>query len=198
MTRISKERRLSGRFAVLFIGLLAGGSAGAAMHVWLGATQITVATFVMVGYMAGALTLVRRVWRFDSQSLEQLRSLEINRPTQRLRRLVADRQFWLSTGIGVACLGGAAWYGGLREPRMIALVAAAWTLLDVLLSYDLTVLHPTTRCRRCHYQLMPFLNPADPHQRVRCTECGAVWSKEQLCLTPTESHAETRGAAAIP
>jgi len=180
---------LATRMAAPLTGVVVGGAAALGMQLWVGASQISIATFIMVSYMAGMLVVVRRASHLDAGLVDHLRTLPINSAGRRVRRMIADRQFWLSLVIGGALLTGAAWYGGLREPRTLTLVGAAWALLDVLLGYDLTLLHPTTRCRRCGYQLMPMLDPADLAQKVRCPECGVVWAKADLCLTPRSTSA---------
>ena len=48
-----------------------------------------------------------------------------------------------------------------------------WSLVSVLLNFGLTILSPTTRCRRCNYQLLAHLDSEPGEQIVQCPECGS-------------------------
>jgi hypothetical protein len=164
------------------------------VHTWLGAIHLSIAAFVMASYAAGILVVARQASRWDAHVQRHVRSYPINAFHRRVGRLLMDPLFWWSGAFGVACVLGAAWYGGIRELQTLALFTVAWGLVDVLLTYELTLLQPTTRCRRCTYQLLAHLDPSDPGQIVRCPECGARWSKRDLCLAGSEG--ATRPATA--
>lgn len=175
-------------------GLLAGFGAGAGVHLWMGAVHLSVAAAIMFAYAAGILVVAHRAAELDVNVRRRVRTFPINLTHRRLWRLVLDRAFWWSLVFGWGCVLGASWFGGIREPLNLALIATAWGLVDVLLSYELTLLQPTTRCRRCFYQLLDQLDPADSEQQVRCPECGSLWSKRDLCLAlPGAGRSRRRG-----
>ncbi len=165
-------------------GLLVGGGAGGAMQLWLGATHLSVATFIMCSYTAGILVIAHRAAKYDHVHRKLLSRLPINRPHRRIFRMLIDPLAWWSLAFGLSCVVGAAWWGGISDPSRLGLVALAWFMVNVLLSYELTLLHPTTRCRKCDYQLVSLLDPTDRTQIVKCPECGSQWSKADLCLVP--------------
>jgi len=80
---------------------------------------------------------------------------------------------------------GSVWYAGIREVVTLAGVAAAWLFIAVSLNYGLTLLHPTTRCRKCAYNLASQIAIDDGKSYVKCPECGARWSRAQLGGTTT-------------
>jgi len=181
-----RQRAASNRALAPLVGLAAGAGVGVGVHLWLEAIHLSIAAFVMTAYAAGILVVARQASRWDAHVSRHLRSFPVNAVHCRLARLLTDPAFWWSGAFGVACVLGAAWYGGIRDPLTLALFTIAWLLVDVLLTYELTLLQPTTRCRRCSYQLLAHLDPGDPSQVVRCPECGASWSKRDLCLAGVE------------
>jgi len=184
MPDLKAESGLLDRGLAPFVGLLAGGGAGAGVHLWLGAVHLSIAAAIMFAYAAGILVVAHRAAQLEVDIRRRVRGFPINLTHRRLWRLVLDRAFWWSLVFGWACMAGAAWFGGIREPMTLGLIGVAWGLVDVLLSYELTLLQPTTRCRRCFYQLLDQLDPNDPEQSVRCPECGSLWTKRDLCLGP--------------
>jgi hypothetical protein len=163
-------------------GLVLGLSAALPMYLWQSNVQMSIAAFVIAGYTAWLWAATHRVAMEHHHERDAVRSLSINRPARRLGRLLQDVGFWWSVAFGCATVTGSVWYAGLREPNLLAAIGGVWGLIAVSMNYSLTLLHPTTRCRRCHYQLVAHLDPEDPLQRVICPECGAEWSKSQLCL----------------
>ncbi|MEC9372229.1 MAG: hypothetical protein VYC34_00220 [Planctomycetota bacterium] len=178
------QRGLFSRAFAPIGAMVVGAAAGFGMQVWLGATHLSVAAFVMSAYAAGVFLIAQRDAALDGELQQHVRRAAINRTRRRLFRLVRDPLSWWSLAFGLGCLLGASWLGGIRGVVTLGLIGLAWSLVNFLLSYELTVLHPTTRCRKCFYQLIGILNPAEPEQRVRCPECGSVWRKQDLCLTP--------------
>ena len=111
----------------------------------------------------------------------ELRLLAINASRRRLLRLLLDPAFWWSVLFGGVTVTGSVWYAGMQIPWVLAGAGAAWALVAVSLNYELTLLQPTTRCRRCHYQLLSHLDPANPAQKVVCPECGAKRVQTEAC-----------------
>lgn len=174
-----------------FIGLVSGSLAAAAMYLWQKNVELTVATFVIAGYTASLWLHLSATARRFGDHYRALKVMEINRWPLRARRLLGDFTFWWSLAFGLAVIGGAAWYGGLRHLPTLAAIEACWAVVTLILNYEVTVLEPTTRCRHCGYQLIAHLDPADAAQRVRCPECGRTWSKSDLCLIPPGFHVVT-------
>jgi len=164
------------------------------MYFWQKNIELTVATFVIAGYTASLWLHLTATARRFADHYRQLKMMEINRSSMRVRRLFADFGFWWSLTFGLAVIGGAAWYGGLHHLQTLAGIEFCWAVVTVILNYEVTVLEPTTRCRHCGYQLIAHLDPSDAAQRVRCPECGRTWSKSDLCLIPPEYHVITTDA----
>lgn len=173
------------------IGLVFGSVAAGGMSLWQHSVELTVATFMIAGYTASLWLYLSAMARKYGSHYEHLKLMEINRPTLRVRRLFTDFAFWWSLTFGLAVIGGAAWYGGLRSIPTIGWIECCWSLVTLILNYEVTVLEPTTRCRHCGYQLIGQLDPSDAAQRVRCPECGKTWSKSDLCLIPPGYHVIT-------
>lgn len=154
------------------------------MHLWQHNVELTIATFVICGYTAGLWFHLSATAAQYVDLYRQLRKMPINAPHQRVRRLFTDFGFWWSLFFGLATIGSAGWYAGLRHMPSLIAVEALWGVTTLILNYETTILQPTTRCRNCSYQLLAQLDPDDPAQRVRCPECGKKWSKSDLCLLP--------------
>lgn len=166
----------------MILGVTIGLITAVAVHWWQGSTEVAVASCMIMGYTSAIWLRLRLGSRGSAELKRHLRTLPSNATPFRVRRLFADGEFWSALCFGVVLVGAAAWHGGLRDPATLASILAAWALITIVLDYDLTLLEPTTRCRRCQYQLVGQLDVDDPDQVVRCPECGAVWSKRQLCL----------------
>lgn len=154
------------------------------MFVWQGSVELACSAYVIVGYTTGYWFHLRTVRRWSLDMMRDLKRREINRFDRRVARLLGDVAFWLSLMFGALLVFGSAWYAGLRAPLSLAYVAGGWALIAILLNFEMTVLFPTTRCRKCDYQLLPQLNPEDLTQVVLCPECGSHWTKSDLFLTP--------------
>jgi hypothetical protein len=166
------------------IGLICGVSAALPMYAWQGHIPQAAAVFVIAGYTAWLAAGARGDVETQARARSFLRTLPINTSWRRLGRMVADPAFWWTLLFGNATVAGSVWFAGMRAGEVMVGIAAAWTLTAVCLSYGLTLLGPTTRCRRCGYQLAAHLDPSEPQQEVMCPECGRSWTKEQLCLVP--------------
>lgn len=153
------------------------------MYAWQSQLTQAAAVFVIVGYTtllaAGALSQIAS----QEKARAYLCSLAINSPWRRIGRMVSDPGFWWTVLFGNATVAGSVWFAGMRDAVIMAGIAVAWTSTAIALSFGLTLLGPTTRCRRCGYQLAAHLDPAEPEQEVQCPECGRSWTKAQLCLT---------------
>jgi hypothetical protein len=170
------------RAQAVLIGAVLGLSAALPMYLWQSSAQVALAAFVIAGYTAWLWAATQRVAMEHAHLRDSLRRLSVNQPGPRIVRLVRDAGFWWSVVFGCSTVTGGVWYAGLRDAELLGAIGAMWGLIAVCMNYSLTLLHPTTRCRRCRYQLVAHLDPGDPHQRIICPECGAEWSKQQLCL----------------
>ncbi|MFW5652597.1 MAG: hypothetical protein ACOC0P_01010 [Planctomycetota bacterium] len=168
--------------AAILLGLTIGLASSVAVYWWQRTTEISVATCIIMGYTAAIWLRLRAGSQGSVQLKRHLRTLPVNDTPRRLRRLFSDGEFWSALGFGVVLIGGAAWHGGLRDPMTLSAILSAWVLITIVLDYDLTLLEPTTRCRRCQYQLASHMDVDDPDQIVQCPECGAAWTKRDLCL----------------
>lgn len=170
---------------------MSGSLAAGGMYVWQNSVELSVATFMIAGYTASLWLHLSATARRYGSHYEQLKLMEINRHSLRIRRLLSDFAFWWSLAFGLAVIGGAAWYGGLRSLTTIGWIEVCWAVVTLMLNFEVTVLEPTTRCRHCGYQLIGQLDPSDATQRVRCPECGKTWSKSDLCLILPGYHVVT-------
>lgn len=161
------------------------------MYAWQSSIELSVSTFMIAGYTASLWLHLSATARRYGSHYHHLKQMEINRISLRIRRMLTDFAFWWSLMFGLAVIGGAAWYGGLRSTTTIGWIELCWALVTLFLNFEVTVLEPTTRCRHCGYQLIGQLDPSDAAQRVRCPECGKTWSKSDLCLIPPGYHVVT-------
>ncbi|MFG0328402.1 MAG: hypothetical protein ACF8PN_00765 [Phycisphaerales bacterium] len=167
----------------LFAATVMGGGAAAVMFAWQDSVELMCSTFFIVAYTVGAWLQFKALRHYTAEALGELRRHPINRPDRRAIRLIGTLRFWWSIVFGTVIVITSAWYAGLRDLYGLAWVATGWTLIAFLLNYEMTILFPTTRCRKCDYQLMPQLDPKDPEQIVQCPECGSKWTKSELFLT---------------
>ena len=165
-----------------FLGAFIGMNAALPMYLWQSNTQIAVACFIIVGYTSW---LVSATWS-DIVASYALRTnvdgLPVNRTPRRLRRMLLDAGFWWSLMFGGATVTGSVWYAGFRQTSVLVTAGVIWAMVAFLLNYGLTLLTPTTRCRRCGYQLAPHMDPARSEQVLVCPECGTAWKKDELLL----------------
>lgn len=170
--------------STLLAGSLFGGGAALAMYLWQQSVELTGASYVIVGYTTGYWFHLRTTCQWSLQMMRDLKRHSINRVHSRIGRMLADSTFWVSLLAGAVLIPASAWYAGLRDPYGLAWVAGCWSMIALMLNFEMTVLFPTTRCRKCDYQLLAQFNPEDPQQVVRCPECGTAWSKSDLFVTP--------------
>jgi len=184
------QRGLS--FRTLMLGVLVGGSAGLPLYLWQGDAPTAIACMIVVGYTIWLWAATAEAAADYRHLCSELRELPFNCWWRRLGRMLGDWGFWWSTMFGCATITGSAWYVGLQDWMILAAIGVGWAAVAVALNYGLTLLHPTTRCRRCFYQLSAHLDPDDVHQRVICPECGAKWNKIELGLAaPQRRRART-------
>lgn len=182
-------------FQALVIGIFIGANAALPMYLWQSNAEMAIACFVIVGYSAWMIAATR-VEIAENHSMRQyLCRIPVNKPFRRVLRMLADPGFWWSLTFGSATITGAVWYAGFRNIKILIVAGIMWGLLSVLLNFGLTLLHPTTRCRRCKYELAAHLDSKDPNQTVRCPECGRSWEKSQLLLSYETSPPRIRWAA---
>jgi len=167
------------------------------MYWWQGVAHLSISTFVVISWTGGFWLYMKSSNRLAQEFYDYLRSLPINRPRLRIRRLVRDGAVHWSTLIGLGLMGFSCWYAGLREPISIAGVEVGWIVMALTLNFQLTLMEPTTRCRLCGYQLIGQLSADETSESVRCPECGTQWAKQDLCLAPPEttSSDQSRDAA---
>jgi len=168
-----------------FLGCFIGVNAALPMYLWQSNTQIAVACFIIVGYTSW---LVSATWSeiMDSYALRtNVDGLPVNRTARRLRRLSLDMGFWWSLMFGGATVTGSVWYAGFRQMTVLVTVGVIWSMVAFLLNFGLTLLTPTTRCRKCAYELAPHMDPARPEQVMVCPECGTAWKQDELLLGET-------------
>jgi len=166
-----------------FLGAFVGMNAALPMYLWQSNTQFAVACFIIVGYTSW---LVAATWSEIVASYAMrtnVDALPVNRADRRLKRMCLDMGFWWSLTFGGATVTGSVWYAGFRQMAVLLTVGAIWALVAFLLNYGLTLLTPTTRCRRCGYQLAPHMDPARGEQVLICPECGTAWKKDELLLS---------------
>lgn len=183
----------AGRGSPSLIALVLGLSAGLPMYLWQGLTP-AVSTLMIVGYTGWLWAATARHFDGDGSLRANLRLLPINAPHRRVRRMLFDAAFWWSLIFGATMVAGSLWYVGMHDEMTIVLLAAAWSLIAVCLSYGTSILQPTTRCRACGYQLIGQLH-ATNDDRVRCPECGRRWSRRDLGIEVTKAPARIRRAA---
>ncbi len=169
--------------AVLLAGLVA-----VAMHLGPAArAEVIAAAFVIVGY---STWMGLSSWRDACEDVtwrRYLASLPANRPAARVRRLAREPRFWWSLLAGAALVTIGVWRAGVEQPVILTALGIGWSAVAGVLNYELTLLHPTTRCRDCHYELAGHLDASRPEQKITCPECGRLWRKSDLCLVAAES-----------
>lgn len=151
--------------------------------------EVVAAGFIIIGYTVWTALATWRDVRLNAAWRQYVSTLPANRPRRRVARLMRDGGFWRSLVSGTALVVTGVWYAGVEQPALLAALGGGWSMLAGGLNYELTLLHPTTRCRDCQYDLTGHLDPDQPDQRVTCPECGRTWDKAALCLTasPTAS-----------
>ncbi len=172
----------------LLLGAIIGGSAALPLFLWQRETTVAIACWIVVSYTAWLWAATLEAVSDYRHHCEDLRLMLFNNSWRRLRRMFGDVGYWWSTLFGCATVTGSAWYVGMQNPIALAGIGVGWCFVSSFLNYGLTLLHPTTRCRRCFYQLSAHLDEAQQQkqQRVQCPECGARWSRFELGLeTPT-------------
>lgn len=179
------ERGLSPK--AMLLGLFAGANAALPMYLWQSNAQLAVACLIVVGYTVWLWAATAGEIASNMHMRQDLRLLPMNSCPRRIGRMVADGGFWWSICFGCTIVSGSAWYVGITRPDTLIGIGAAWSLVAVLLNYGLTLEHPTTRCRRCFYQLRSHFDRAAQHEKVRCPECGAHWSRADLGLIPVDA-----------
>lgn len=166
----------------LLIGMIIGGTAALPLYLWQPNATVAVACWIVVGYTAWLWAATAEAVANYRHQCDELRMMKFNRRCRRLGRMFTDIGYWWSTLFGCATVTGSAWYVGLQNPITLGGIGLGWCMVSSFLNWGLTLLHPTTRCRRCFYQLAAHLTGAAAHERVQCPECGAKWSKIELGL----------------
>lgn len=184
-----------GRGSPSLVALVLGLSAAVPMYLWQGSAPAAIATLMIVGYTGWLWAATARSVASDVDQRAQLRLLSINHPTLRVTRMILDPAFWWSLVFGAAMVAGSLWYVGLRDHMTIGLLAGAWSLIAVCLSYGMSLRCPTTRCRSCGYQLIGQLASEPTSERVRCPECGMRWSRKDLGIEVAREIPNYRRAA---
>lgn len=179
----------------MLVGVFIGMSSALPMYLWQSNAEMAIASFIIATYITWMIVATRVEMAESISTRHHLYTLPCNRSWKRLWRMLLDFGFWWSLMFGVATITGALWYAGLQDTAILTGTGIIWGCLAVLLNFGLTLLHPTTNCRRCGYQLAAHLDPNDVNQIVRCPECGSVWEQSQLLVTNTETATNTRHAA---
>lgn len=172
----------SGAHVPAMVALIVGLSAALPLYLWQMDLSVSIAGFLIAGYTA-------RLWAATSIELAQHpargphRKAPINGEWRRLGRMLLDPGFWWTLIFGCTVVTASLWYAGLQKPSLLATIGLCWSILATALSYEVTLFLPTTRCRRCRYQLASHLDLTDPFQLVTCPECGTQWTKDDMCLS---------------
>jgi hypothetical protein len=167
----------------LLVGVIVGVNAALPIYLWQARVEVAIAAFVIVGYTAWLWAATHDAVSETELRRDHLRKLSANNSWRRVGRLFSDPGFWWSVVFGSATVTGGVWYAGIRETSTLIGIGGVWALIAASLNYGLTLDQPTTRCRRCKYQLAGHLNTDGEAQHITCPECGAHWTREQLCLT---------------
>lgn len=167
-------------FRTVFLGAFVGGNAALPMYLWQHTTSVAIACWIVVGYTVWLWAATAEAVSDYRHQCGELRALPFNGWSMRATRMFGDVGYWWSTLFGCATITGSAWYVGINDPVMLTLIGAGWCLVSTTLNWSLTLLHPTTRCRRCYYQLAAHIESMHGHDQIICPECGAHWTKEQL------------------
>lgn len=167
----------------LLVAIIVGVNAALPIYLWQASVEVAIAAFVIVGYTAWLWAATRYAIDENEQHRDALRRLPANSPVHRVGRLLIDPGFWWSIIFGCATVTGGVWYAGMREMTTLIGIGSVWAVIAASLNYGLTLNQPTTRCRRCKYQLAGHIDHSNPAQRITCPECGSRWSQQQLCLS---------------
>jgi len=167
----------------MLVGVIVGVNAALPIYLWQASMEVAIAAFVIVGYTAWLWAAAHDAVSATESHRDQLRTLRANSPARRIGRLLLDPGFWWSVVFGCATVTGGVWYAGIREMATLIGIGAVWAVIAASLNYGLTLNQPTTRCRRCKYQLLGHLNADEPDQNITCPECGTRWTRAQLCLS---------------
>jgi ribosomal protein L40E len=103
-----------------------------------------------------------------------------NSTARRIRRMLADPRFWWSVLFGAGTITVSLWYAGLRQEPILALLGGAWCMIAVCMNYGATLIPPSSRCRRCGYDLISQIHICAADGRITCPECGSRWLKGQF------------------
>lgn len=178
----------------MFMGVFIGANAALPMYLWQSNAQVAVACFVIVMYTSW---LVAATWReivVNYTVKQELHMLPINRVDRRLLRMLLDPGFWWSLIFGGATITGAVWYAGFQQMMFLTVAGVMWSLIAFLLNFGLTLMQPTTCCRRCGYSLVSHMDSKNSEQVICCPECGTKWSKGQLSLMKPIGPAKNKAA----
>ena len=181
----------------LLLGVIIGGSAALPLYLWQHETAVAIACWIVVGYTTWLWAATAEAVSDYRHRCEDLSVMPFNNRLRRLRRMFGDVGYWWSTLFGCATVTGSAWYVGIQNPITLGGIGAGWCCVSSFLNYGLTLLHPTTRCRRCFYQLAAHLERAESKQKVQCPECGARWSKIELGLELPKAAKAVQEVAAV-
>lgn len=195
MTKMSSVLIRGATLQAMLVGVFIGMSAALPLYLWQSNAEMAIASFIIAAYVTWMIVVTRVEMAESISTRHYLYTLPCNRPWQRLWRMFMDFGFWWSLMFGGATITGALWYAGLQNTVILSCTGVIWGGLAMLLNFGLTLLHPSTNCRRCGYQLASHLDPNDSKQIVRCPECGSVWEKSQLLITETGKLPNTRHAA---
>lgn len=165
-------RPTSSKVSPPLIGLIFGISTAIPMYLWQSSIESAIATFLIAGYIAFVGLASHNDIAHLAQHRSQLRLMSCNRLSRRVKRLALMPGFWWNVCFGGGIVTGSLWYAGLQDPGALAQVGGAWFAIAVCLNYGASMLHPTTRCRHCGYQLVGQLAASPGAPRVRCPECG--------------------------
>ena len=181
----------------LLLGTIIGGSAALPLYLWQHEATVAIACWIVVGYTAWLWAATAGAVSDYRHRCEDLSLMPFNSRCRRIIRMFSDVGYWWSTLFGCATVTGSAWYVGMQHPVALFGIGAGWCCVSSFLNYGLTLLHPTTRCRRCFYELAAHLDAEPAHQRVQCPECGARWSRSELGLETPEDVTKARAAEAL-
>ena len=167
----------------VLVGIVVGLNAALPIYLWQARMEVAIAAFVIVGYTAWLWAAAHDAVSDTELRRDQLRSFTANSPWRRVGRLLRDPGFWWSLIFGSATVTGGVWYAGIRDTSTLIGIGAVWSIIAASLNYGLTLSQPTTRCRRCQYQLAAHLKADSPAPFITCPECGSQWTRQQLCLS---------------
>jgi len=164
-----------------------GLSAAIPMYLWQSNIGIAAAAFVIPGYTAWLWTHSHNQSVMRGVFTSELRALSLNSASRRIVRMLCDPGFWWNILFGGTIVCASVWYAGLHDPLATSGVAAAWVMIAISLRFGLTLVRPSTHCRRCAYDLtVQIAASAESNAVIACPECNAKWSRAQLgVVTPT-------------